>query len=75
MKRCQCNLPKYETLLEVIEQHENHLEQHEIIIKLKDGICKIMKNHDTKKYDILIDTFDIKIEKTLDELIGENGSE
>lgn len=65
----QVNEKVDQTLLEIIEEHKEHLEKNEVIVCLNDGYCEISYNSTSEKYQILADAFDIKINLSLESFI------
>ncbi|WP_062515063.1 hypothetical protein [Halobacillus sp. KGW1] len=61
------------SLVEVLEKHKDHLEDHELVVQLQDGLCKIHMDPDTSKYRILVDHYDESVNSTVERFLFTNG--
>jgi hypothetical protein len=58
-------------LEDVIKQYEQHLQEHDLIIRLNDGTCRICKDEKTGRYQVLVDDFDLSIPSTINYFLEE----
>ncbi len=72
MKNYLCKVQKQQRLEDVIKQHEQHLQEHDLIIRLNDGACRICKNEKTGRYQVLVDDFDFSIPSMISDFLTKN---
>lgn len=72
MKNNMLDLRSEKSLLDIIEEHKEHLEENELVIQLNNGLCKIHLDPVSKKYQILVDTVDEIIDLTVDDFLYGN---
>jgi hypothetical protein len=59
-------------LEDVIKQYEQHLQQHDLIIRLNDETCRICKNEKIGRYQVLVDDFDLSIPSMISDFVTKN---
>ncbi|SDJ00078.1 hypothetical protein SAMN05216352_11810 [Alteribacillus bidgolensis] len=56
---------------DVIHQYADLLEDQDLIIRLKDGTCRIQKNIYDNNYKIWVDDYDLIVSSTIERFLDE----
>ncbi|WP_054637616.1 hypothetical protein [Thalassobacillus sp. C254] len=63
------NKHRKKQLEDVIQKHDDHIQETGLVVRLLDGTCTVTLNPQNEKYEVFCEPFDLSLPSTLDEFL------